>query len=59
MVTDTAAERPGARREGLLACHPLLFFFIISYAAPVSVDVTAMSWSSTERQEGIDVSTAA
>jgi hypothetical protein len=30
MVTDTAAERPGARREGLLARHPLVFF--ITYA---------------------------
>ena len=32
MTTDTAAERPGAAREGLLARHPLVFFFIIAYA---------------------------
>jgi hypothetical protein len=32
VVTDTAAERPGARREGPLPRHPLVFF-IITYAA--------------------------
>jgi uncharacterized protein len=32
MTADAAAERPGAAREGLLARHPLLFFFIIAYA---------------------------
>ena len=32
MTTDTAAERPGAAREGLLARHPLVFYFIIAYA---------------------------
>jgi uncharacterized protein len=30
-TADTAAERTGAAREGLLARHPLLFFFIIAY----------------------------
>ena len=32
VTTDTAAERPGTPREGLLARHPLVFFFIIAYA---------------------------
>jgi uncharacterized protein len=32
MTTDAAAERPGAAREGLLARHPLVVFFIIAYA---------------------------
>jgi len=32
MTTAESAERPGAAREGLLARHPLLFFFIIAYA---------------------------
>ncbi len=32
MTTDAAAERPDAAREGLLARHPLLFYFIIAYA---------------------------
>jgi membrane protease YdiL (CAAX protease family) len=32
-TNDNAAQRlPGAAREGLLACHPLVFFFIIAYA---------------------------
>jgi uncharacterized protein len=29
----TAAERPDAAREGLLARHPLVFFFVIAYAS--------------------------
>jgi membrane protease YdiL (CAAX protease family) len=31
-TTGTAAERPGAPSEGLLARHPLVFFFVIAYA---------------------------
>ena len=31
-TTDAAAERSGAAREGLLARHPLVFFFLIAYA---------------------------
>ncbi len=31
-TADAADERSGAAREGLLARHPLLFFFIIAYA---------------------------
>ena len=31
-TADTAAGRPGAAREGLLAHHPLVFFFLIAYA---------------------------
>ncbi len=31
-TADTAAERSGAAREGLLARHPLVFYFIIAYA---------------------------
>jgi len=30
-TTDTAAERPGAPREGLLARHPLVFFFMLAF----------------------------
>jgi membrane protease YdiL (CAAX protease family) len=30
--TDTAAERPGAPREGLLARHQLVFFFVLACA---------------------------
>jgi uncharacterized protein len=30
--TDTAAERPGAPREGLLARHQLVFFFVLAFA---------------------------
>jgi membrane protease YdiL (CAAX protease family) len=38
-VADTAAERPGAAREGLLARHPLVFFFIIAYAGTWLVEL--------------------
>jgi membrane protease YdiL (CAAX protease family) len=31
MTTDAAAQRSGPAREGLLARHPLVFFFIIAY----------------------------
>jgi len=31
MTTDTAAERPGAPRKGLLARHPVVFFFLLSF----------------------------
>ena len=31
MTTDTAAERPGTPRGGLLARHPLVFFFLLSF----------------------------
>jgi membrane protease YdiL (CAAX protease family) len=32
MTTADAAERPGATREGLLARHPLVFFFLIAFS---------------------------
>jgi membrane protease YdiL (CAAX protease family) len=32
MTIDTAAQRPGAAREGLLARHPLISFFVMAYA---------------------------
>ena len=32
MTTDAAAEPRGVAREGLLARHPLVFFFLIAYA---------------------------
>jgi hypothetical protein len=59
MVTDTAAEHPGARREGLLPHHPLVFFIIAYAARRWSVDAAAMPRSSAKRREVIDVSTAA
>src|SRR5213595_3086620 len=31
-TADNAAQRPGAAREGLLARHPLVYYFIIAYA---------------------------
>ncbi len=31
-TADNAAQRPGAAREGLLARHPLVAFFVIAYA---------------------------
>jgi membrane protease YdiL (CAAX protease family) len=31
-TVDSAAQRPDVAREGLLARHPLVFFFIIAYA---------------------------
>ena len=31
-TADNAAHRPGAAREGLLARHPLVFYFLIAYA---------------------------
>src|SRR5207244_9587677 len=31
-TADNAAQRPGAAREGLLARHPLVFYFLIAYA---------------------------
>ena len=31
-VDDNATQRLGAPREGLLARHPLVFFFVIAYA---------------------------
>ena len=30
-TTHTVAERPGAPSEGLLARHPLIFFFLLAY----------------------------
>ena len=38
-TADAAAERPGATREGLLARHPLVFFFLIAYAGAWLVEV--------------------
>src|SRR5436305_15029900 len=32
MTSDTAAPRPGTPREGLLARHPLSFFFLMAFA---------------------------
>jgi uncharacterized protein len=31
-TADNAAQRQGAAREGLLASHPLTFYFVIAYA---------------------------
>ena len=31
-TADNAAQWPGAAREGLLARHPLVYYFIIAYA---------------------------
>ena len=31
MTTDWVAERPGTPRGGLLARHPLVFFFLLSF----------------------------
>ena len=31
-TTDTAAQRPDAAREGLLARHPLISFFVMAFA---------------------------
>jgi membrane protease YdiL (CAAX protease family) len=39
MTTADAAQRPGATREGLLARHPLVFFFLIAYAGAWLVEV--------------------
>jgi membrane protease YdiL (CAAX protease family) len=40
MTTADAAERPGATRdEGLLARHPLIFYFLIAYAGAWLVEV--------------------
>jgi len=36
---DTAAPRPGAARESLLARHPLVFFFLIAYAGTWFVEL--------------------
>ena len=38
-TVDNAAQRPGAAREGLLARHPLVFFFLIAYAGSWLVEV--------------------
>ena len=38
-TADTAAERAGAPREGLLARHPLVFYFIIAYAGTWLVEL--------------------
>jgi membrane protease YdiL (CAAX protease family) len=38
-TADTAAQRPGAARRGLLARHPLLFCFIIAYAGSWLVEM--------------------
>jgi membrane protease YdiL (CAAX protease family) len=39
MTTADAAQRPDAAREGLLARHPLVFFFLIAYAGAWLVEV--------------------
>ena len=38
-TTDDAVQRPGAASEGLLARHPLVFFFLIAYAGAWLVEV--------------------
>jgi uncharacterized protein len=38
-TVDNAAQRPGAAREGLLARHPLVFFFLIAYAGSWLLEV--------------------
>ena len=38
-TVDNAAQRPDAAREGLLARHPLLFFFIIAFAGTWLVEL--------------------
>ena len=38
-TVDNAAQQPGATREGLLARHPLLFFFLIAYAGSWLLEV--------------------
>ena len=38
-TVDNAAPQPDAAREGLLARHPLLFYFIIAYAGAWLVEV--------------------
>jgi membrane protease YdiL (CAAX protease family) len=39
VTTADAAERPGTSREGLLARHPLVFYFLIAYAGAWLVEV--------------------
>jgi membrane protease YdiL (CAAX protease family) len=46
-MTDAAAERSGPAREGLLARHPLVSFFIIVYAATWLVQLPLVSLSET------------
>jgi hypothetical protein len=31
MTPADSAPRPGASREGLFACHPLAFFFLLAF----------------------------
>jgi uncharacterized protein len=38
-TADVAAERSESPREGLLACHPLVFFFLIAYAGSWLLEV--------------------
>jgi len=38
-TADAAAERSGAAREGLLARHPLVFFFLIAFAGTWLVEL--------------------
>ncbi len=40
-TVDNAAQRPDAPREGLLARHPLVFYFLIAYAGTWLVTLTA------------------
>jgi uncharacterized protein len=39
MATANAPERPATHREGLLARHPLIFYFIMAYAGTWLVTV--------------------
>jgi uncharacterized protein len=49
-TVDNTAPRPGAPREGLLARHPLLFFFLIAYAGAWLLEVPlALSETGTGR----------
>jgi membrane protease YdiL (CAAX protease family) len=38
-TADNAAQQPGAAREGLLARHPLVFFFLIAFAGAWLIEV--------------------
>src|SRR3954447_10545943 len=38
-TVDDAAQRPGTVRQGLLARHPLVFFFLIAYAGSWLLEV--------------------
>jgi membrane protease YdiL (CAAX protease family) len=49
MTTADTAQRPGAAREGLLARHPLVFFFIIAYAGSWLVELPYLRFAGGAR----------